>query len=193
VAPDTVCVNTNLTLDFDIARTKTEQLLLASAGILNPVLVDHGGFVNINKTYPAAPDLGDVQADPRLWFRAYKGAWLTNAYAMAYMNVTSVNNETLGLKSFAYLNSTMGKTFPLYFPGGKTALSAVSIKPNTLSIATQWGNFLTGTEGSSNVSTIGNETKTYNFTAQAPIYPNPFHITRSNWSTIGKLLYSGLL
>lgn len=158
---------------------------------MRPVLVDHGGFVNINKTYPAS-DLGDEQVDPRLWFRAYKGAWLTNAFAMAYMNVTSTNNETTGRKSFAYLNSTMGKQFPLYFSDGKTAIRSSNIKPNSLSIATSWGDFLSGTEGTSNVSTIGNETKISNFTAQAPIYPNPFHITSSNWSTIGKTLYTNM-
>jgi hypothetical protein len=187
VVPDTACVNTNLTLDFEIPRTWTERLILSTGDILKPELVDHGGFVNINKTYPVS-DLENVQTDPEIWYRAYKGAWITNALTMAYMNVTSMNNKTTGLRSFAYLNSTMGKTFPLYFPDGKTASRALSIKPNSLSFATKWGDFLSGTEGTNNVSTIGNETKTYNFTTQAPLYTNPFRITTSNWSDIGKII-----
>ncbi|KAF2822558.1 hypothetical protein CC86DRAFT_301012 [Ophiobolus disseminans] len=182
VVPDTVCVDTNLTLDFHIARTRTEDLL-AKSGIYRPEIVDHGGFVNLNKTYPFwVPD--DVQANPNLWHRAYRGAWIQNAYTMAYMNVTNISNETLKVKAFSYLNSTMGKAFPLYFTDGKTA-GSFFLKPNTLSIASSWGNFLSGAEGVSNVSRLTNTT--YNFTSSLPIYSNPFNIGSSNWSTIDML------
>jgi hypothetical protein len=181
VVPETVCVDTNLTLDFQIARTSTEDLL-AKSGIFKPEVVDHGGFINLNKTYPQwFPD--DLQTNPDLWLRAYRGAWLQNAYTMAFMNVTNMSNETTKVKAFAYLNSTLGKKFPLYFPDGKTA-GYYFMKPNSLSIAPRWGNLLDGTEGSSNQSRYTNVT--YNFTSTFPIYSNPFSVSSYNWTTISK-------
>lgn len=183
VVPDTVCVDTNLTLDFVIARTRSEELL-AKNTVYKPELVDRGGFVNLNKTYPSWV-IGDVQSNPSLWYRAYRGAWLQNAYTMAYMNVTTFNNETTKTKAFSYLNSTLEKTFPLYYSDGKTA-SSVFLKPNSLSFAALWGEILTGTsEGISNFSKFSNTT--YNFTSSLPIYTNPFRIGSSNWTSIGKI------
>lgn len=182
IVPETACVNSNLTLDFEVVRTRSEQTKVSS-GIFRPSIVDHGGFVNLNKTYPAW-DIIDPQTDPNLEFRAYKGAWLTNVLSMAYMNVTSLNNETLKTKSFAYLNSTMEKSFPLYFEDNRTALTSSSIRANSLYVSRIYGDFLMGSEGLSNVSTIGNENRTYNFTSSLPIYSNPFNIRRNNWTSI---------
>jgi hypothetical protein len=152
IVPDTVCVDTNLTFDFEIARTRTEQGL-AKNGIIMTEIVDHGGFINLNTTHPSW-NLEDTQADPLLWYRAYRGAWFTNFYTMAYMNVTNVTNKTLNVSAFSYLNSTMGKAFPLYFPDGKTAVSDVSTNPNSLTVSTNFGDFLAGTEGYSNQSAM---------------------------------------
>ncbi|KAH7066203.1 hypothetical protein BKA63DRAFT_523950 [Paraphoma chrysanthemicola] len=181
IVPETVCVDTNLTLDFQVPRTRTEENL-ASSGVYKPEIVDHGGFVNINKTYPAWK-FTDTQANPELWYRAYRGAWLNNAYTMAYMNVTNMSNETTKVKAFAYLNSTMNKGFPLYFPNGKTA-SSILAKPNSLSMA-NWGGYLTGTEGTSNFSRASNTT--YNFTSTFPIYTNPSKINYTDWGSIDTL------
>jgi hypothetical protein len=188
IVPDTVCVDTNLTFDFRIARTRTEEGL-AKNGIIMPEIIDHGGFVNLNTTYPLW-NIGDVQADPVLWYRAYRGAWLTNAYTMAYMNIINLFNETSKVKAFSYLNSTMGKAFPLYFADGKTAVNGVLTNPNSLTISTNFGDFLMGTKGLSNKATIGNETKTYTFTSSLPIYPNPFNINRTQRGGIGKMYMS---
>lgn len=190
VVPDTVCVNTNLTLDFKIAATTTEEGL-AKAGILKPEIVDHGGFVNLNTTYPTW-NVGDTQKDPVLYYRAYRAAWLSNAYTMAYMNVTNFRNETTNTKAFSYLNSTMGKRFPLYYADGKNAMTT-AIQANTLHISQTFGQYLGGAKGISNTSTIGNDTKTYNFTSSAPIYTNPGKIDSSNFSSISEYLMSQTL
>jgi hypothetical protein len=180
IVPDTVCVDTNLTFDFQIPRTRTEERL-AHYGTFKPEIVDHGGFVNLNTTVPEWED-EDVQADPHLYQRAFVGAWLQNAYAMAYMNVTNV--PTKKSNGFDYLDSKLGKRFPLYFLDGETA-GSVSMKPNSLSIAARWGSFLDGTEGWSNQSSVTNVTS--NYPSVVPIYPNPFNINSLNWSAIGKI------
>ncbi|KAH7394721.1 hypothetical protein BKA66DRAFT_509547 [Pyrenochaeta sp. MPI-SDFR-AT-0127] len=184
VVPDTVCVNTNLTLDFSIARTRSEGLI-AKGGILRPSIVDRGGFVNLNTTYPRW-DIGDVQANPNLWYRAYRAAWIRNAYTMAYMNVTNLSNQTTGVKAFSYLNSTMNQSFPLYFPNGEPA-SSLSVTPQSLNVASGFGDYLMGTEGLSNRSTVGNSTTEYKFNSKPPIYANPFNINSSDWSSIDTL------
>lgn len=180
VVPDTVCVNTNITLDFHVARTRTENNL-AQSSIFKPELVDAGGYVNLNKTYPLwYPE--DPQSNPNLYYRAYRGAWLQNAYSMVLMNVTNLTNETMKVKAFAYRNTTFGKGFPLYFPDGKTA-GTYFVKPNSISIAPKWGSYFDGVEGRSNFSKADN--RTYNYTSYEPIYSNPFRITNSNWTDIG--------
>lgn len=76
VEPETVCVDTNTTIDFDMIIESNNQY-----GYGNPVLKDAGGFVNLNQTWPEI-DLSNPQADPNLRGRAYKAAWMLNAYTM---------------------------------------------------------------------------------------------------------------
>jgi hypothetical protein len=181
VIPETVCVNTNLTFDFQIARTRTEELL-GKGGMFKPEIVDHGGFVNLNTTYRVLED-ENVQANPQLYQRAFLGAWLQNAFSMAYMNITNVPNATTKAKGFDYLNSKFGQRFPLYFPDGKTA-GSFSMKPKSLSMARIWGDFLDGTGGFSNRSSYSNVT--YNMSSVDPIYPNPFKVSYGTWFDISK-------
>ena len=194
-SPDTVCVDTNLTLDFIIPATQ-QELLAAGSGArafrLN--LTDRGGFVNLNHTYPAWKR-GDTQKNPELWLRAYKAAWLNNALSMAFLNVTNVNNQTTSLKAFSYLNSTLNKTFPLHYPSGEPAGRMKSFRPSTLQVAASFGGYLDNTDvGQSNISTIGNTTTESKFPSKLPIYPNPFNISTSvsgrhfynNFSDAGK-------
>jgi hypothetical protein len=174
-SPDTVCVDTNLTLDFVIPSTTLESTSPGSAFRLN--LTDRGGFVNLNQTYPIW-NKGDPQQSPELWLRAYKAAWLNNALSMAFMNITNIANETSHLKAFSYLNSTMNKTFPLHYPDGEAASRMISVKPNALQVSASFGNYLDNLDvGQSNTSTYGNSTRYYNFTAKPPIYANPFNIS----------------
>jgi hypothetical protein len=179
VVPDTVCVNTNITLDFQIAGTHTENLVNMNDDMFKPEIVDHGGFVQINKTNPDSL-YGDMQANPDLRHRAYTAAWYQNALAMAHMNVTNPNNDTLKLQRFSYLNSTMGKSFPLYFPDNKNA-GYQEVKPNSFFLTPVWGGFLQGTDMIS-----FNYTSSSNYTSIPPIYSNPFNVGPGNWSAIGK-------
>ena len=185
IVPETVCVDTNLTIDFSVPRTETERLK-SKSNIYMPSITDRGGFVNLNKTYPRW-DIGDTQHNPELRYRAYRAAWLRNAYTMAYMNLTSMTNETMGTKAFAYLNSAINQTFPLYFASNETAASLL-ITPQTLSVATLFNTYLSGTEGVSNKSTFGNQTTQYTFESKMPIYTNPYNVNASMWGLIGTIL-----
>jgi len=101
--PDTQCVNTNLTLDFSLSSNNASL----EGNIYGLVITDRGGFANLNQTYPyynrTQPEL-----NPDLAGRAYKGAWLFNVFLALYLNVTRPNPN-----AFAYINSNIGKTFPL--------------------------------------------------------------------------------
>jgi hypothetical protein len=190
ISPETVCVDTNLTLDFSISATNAE-FLAAGTGVFNLSLTDHGGFVNLNHTYPEWKK-GDTQQNPELWLRAYKAAWLNNALSMAFMNVTNFANESSGIRAFSYLNSTLNKNFPLHYPNGETISSRLNIQPGALQITNMFGEYLEGTDrGQLNISTIGNQTTEYNFPSKPPIYSNPFHLTTgggltNNFSAAGK-------
>lgn len=170
VEPETVCVDTNLTLDFIVSTT--EESMMDLSGISNLVLTDRGGFVNINHTYPRW-EKENVQERPDLWQRAYKAAWLNNAITMAYMNVTNPSNETTGVKAFQYLNSSIGRRFRLHKEDGTTATNLV-IEPSTLKASSAYGEYLQGTEGLSNYSATSNTT--YDFPSEPPLYPNPYNM-----------------
>jgi hypothetical protein len=187
VVPETACVDTNLTLNYEIPRTRSEAST-ASSKVIKLTLADRGGFVNLDHTYPQY-ERADAQEDPRLWYRAYVAAWSNNAYSMAFMNVTSMNNDTIGTRSFDYLDSYFNKTFPLYYPSGEVR-TPIEADPQTLSVSTLFGSYLEGTGGISNISTIGNETITYEFDGQGALYTNPFDIGFSEWNSIGKALHT---
>lgn len=199
-SPDTVCVDTNLTLDFSIPSSTLESSSGTSPGkAFRLNLTDRGGFVNLNQTYPAW-EKGDTQQSPELWLRAYKAAWLNNALTMAFMNVTNVANETTHLKAFSYLDSRINKTFPLHYPNGEAANRMSSLKPNALEVSASFGNYLDNLDkGQSNISTFGNSTTEYNFPSKEPIYANPFNVstgftgsrTYDNFSAAGECRQNG--
>jgi hypothetical protein len=108
---------------------------------------------------------------------------------MALMNVTTMHNDTMGTNPFDYLNSEINETFPLYFPNGKVA-PFFEADPLSLSVSESFGDYLLGTEGTSNMPTIGNETTTDNFEGQRALYPNPFGISFTEWASIGKALHT---
>jgi len=111
IEPETACVDTNLTVDFTLSTPK-KFTGMSDSDIEEIWLTDHGGFANLNTTYPDY-DHENASTNPDLQARAYKAAWLNNAYTMAYMNITNMNDNTTGTKSFSYLNSTIGKQFKL--------------------------------------------------------------------------------
>lgn len=184
IEPETACVDTNITLDFSISGDSS------MGDIVDLVLTDRGGFVNINHTYPRW-DRDSGQTHPDLWLRAYKAAWLNNAYTMAFMNVTNFRNETTNTSAFAYLNSHMGKEFSLHWKEGTTAASLVSLEAGTLQTANNFGKYLNGLDepklnySSSNFSSMDNSSSYSQ--AEPALYSNPFKIDPTlNMSSIGK-------
>ncbi|KAK0124034.1 hypothetical protein ONS95_009020 [Cadophora gregata] len=119
IEPETVCVDTNTTLDFTIAPSPN-----ISVSVVDLVLTDRGGFVNINKSYPLI-DLSDPQKNPKLYERAWKAAWMTNAWTMLLYNITNQYNETTGRRAFSYLNSTMDKKFAVPSQGSSEYYDAL--------------------------------------------------------------------
>jgi hypothetical protein len=78
-------------------------------------LQDNGGFINLARAYPPYA-FDDEQANPDLRGRAYTGAWLTNAYLMLDMNMTTLETATNGsdpgsLRLSAFTDSHLGKQF----------------------------------------------------------------------------------
>ncbi|RSL54113.1 hypothetical protein CEP51_014771 [Fusarium floridanum] len=162
VEPVSTCVDTNLTIDFTFTADSPNS-------IKDLVLTDRGGFVNLNKTYPYY-DRKDPQANADLWGRAYKAAYINNAYTMMYLNVTNPSNSTYGDKAFSYINSDIGKKFPMRVSAGFSYNFGVSL--------TGYGDYLPFGMGLTTEEEI-------------PEYPNPFNITRYNISSLATLLCSG--
>jgi hypothetical protein len=183
VIPETQCVDTNLTLDFSIPKT-TSALTIS-----NLVLTDRGGFANINRHYPTW-DRNDTQNNPELFRRAYKGAWVNNVWSMFWMNVTNPANQSdPNSHAFQYINSAVGKTFPLQ--NNDSSIPLLNIQPGALQISSLYGYYLEGTDDGvpgSNNSLFSSSMPGQNFSTPStpPLYPNPFNITSTNFSDVGK-------
>ncbi|KAL2019177.1 hypothetical protein VTK56DRAFT_10049 [Thermocarpiscus australiensis] len=163
IEPTTACVDTNLTIDY----TESEwNFTSSSSGPPDYRLTDRGGFVNLNHTYPYY-DRSNPQANPDLWGRAYKAAMIHNFYAMVYFNVTNPANSITGAKAFQYLNSTLGKSFPL-------AVDSL-VNYRAASFTSRYGSYLFSTDS------VGDE----------PRYPNPFNVTLSGWFDGARVVCSG--
>jgi hypothetical protein len=154
IEPVTTCVDTNLTFDY----TESERNFSSNGdGPTDYRLTDRGGFVNFNRTdymsrtYPYYDS--NTQANPDLQGRAYLAAMVNNFYTMLYLNVTNRGNSSTGVKSFQYLNSAMGKSFPLF------TTSLTNYKAATFS--NDYGHYLFVTERGGNMK-----------------YPNPFNVTQ---------------
>ena len=183
VVPETQCVNTNLTLDFRIARTALEESWAFGGigGIAEFNLTDHGGFSNLNRTYPYW-DLNDTQNDPGLQFRAYKAAWINNAYSMVFMNITRFRNESdPNSRAFPYLKSSVGQQFPLMRRNDSSARTSFRVSPGELQIISSFGDYLTGTDRGGRNTSAG---------PAGPLYSNPFNINYTSWSDAGELAAS---
>ena len=104
IEPETVCVPTNLSIEFRLPGVGTF--------LQNMSLVDHGGFHNINQSFlddlfsRDAWQMPFGQDDPKLEERAWRAAWVMSYELMLYLNVTRP-----GPPSFPYLESHEGKPF----------------------------------------------------------------------------------
>ncbi|KAG8211256.1 hypothetical protein GTR04_1404 [Trichophyton interdigitale] len=184
IVPETQCVNTNLTLDFSIPLKRSESF---GNQVANLVLTDRGGFTNIIQKYPYW-DRNDSQRNPDLWNRAYKAAWINNVWSMAFMNVTNFRNESdPKSKAFSYLDSFVGKKFPLQNNG--SSLSSLVIEPDSLITNSFFGYYLMGTDMGVN----GTRLSSLNVTTpdKPPLFSNPWKIDSSNFSS-ANLLCTGL-
>jgi hypothetical protein len=190
IEPETQCVDTNLTLDFSIPKTTSE----GTSTVSNLVLTDRGGFANINRHYPTW-DRNDTQDNPELFQRAYKGAWINNVWSMFFMNVTNPRNQSeSNSHPFQYLNSAVGKTFPLQY-NDSSIMPPLNIQPDALQVSTLYGYYLSGTDqgvAGSNNSLFNFSMPGHNFTTppKPPLYPNPFNVTSTNFSTAGRSTHS---
>lgn len=166
--PVTECVNTNLTIEFQIP-TNGQTGITSDA---NLTLIDMGGFSSLIQEYPTM-NVSTSQEDPQLQFRAYKAAWLVNVYSMLILNVTRPSPN-----AFGYLNSQPGKRFQLDQGFGGSLNSASSVTADTL--------FTSLVNPDDNAKS--NYTSTFtNETVENGIYDNPFNITSANYTDISLL------
>lgn len=157
IEPETVCVDTNLTLEFKIGPLGGDN-----RDIIDLALVDKGGFVNLAQEWPTM-DPSTSQEEPKLRLRAYRAAVLLNFYTMLFMNVTRPAPN-----AFAYLKSEIGQRFPLSSSQSEFA-NAGSIKASTS---------FTGLADPG--AYVSNSTPA----SAGTTYPNPFELQSSNYSTI---------
>jgi len=165
IEPETICVDTNLTIDFTV-------LSINNTALSGAVLTDRGGFINLNHTFPE-PNLSNPQANPDLFGRAYQAAWLNNAYTALYYNVTNPKDEATGTKAFSYVNSELNKTFLL---PSELGTSGSTTGFDSLSISASFGDYLSASF--SGIASASNST----------VNVNPFNIGSVNFSDISKLL-----
>ncbi|KAJ9602902.1 hypothetical protein H2200_012682 [Cladophialophora chaetospira] len=113
IAPETQCVDTNISIEFRIPLTNG---LTSSTDLANISLIDNGGFANLKQEWPHV-NVTDSQNDPNLRGRAYKAAWMVNAYTMLIMNLTRPSPD-----AFGYMKSKVGDKYPVtrhQTPGAK--------------------------------------------------------------------------
>lgn len=162
IEPETVCVDTNVTLNFYISDDPLEFDVSKTL-----VLTDRGGFAELNRIYPEY-DRNDTQANPDLWGRAYQAAWMNNAMTMVYLNITRPNPG-----AFSYLNSEVGQKFPI-------GDGYSSIAYDALKIERHFGNYL-------NLPTTylnGTIMPKAPLREDTPVWENPYNITLNNFSDI---------
>ncbi|KAM6513478.1 hypothetical protein FALCPG4_015893 [Fusarium falciforme] len=161
ILPETRCVNTNLTIDFYIEDTES-----AYGYEPNTMLTDRGGFANIDRDYVWwGSDIfaNDTQDTLDLRARAFKGAWLNNGRTMQYMNITG---DTLRNDSrFSYLDSFVGKQFPLINPDYS---SSYLVEHRAIYTRFGYGNYLP------------------DLTRDSSLYENPFNITTDDFFRTGQ-------
>ncbi|KAE8367499.1 hypothetical protein BDV27DRAFT_154932 [Aspergillus caelatus] len=162
VVPQTSCVNLNLTLDFKW-----------QSGPVNVTVTDRGGFVNLHHQQPEH-SIVQTQDNFDLHNKAYTAAWLTNAMGMVYFNVTNPSSHGYA-QSFEYVDSAVGKSFPILNEGSGQSWGTDGILTSTM-----WGDFFNIPDADYNASGMASDI----FRVR---YPNPFNITRNNFTNIGPL------
>jgi len=169
VEPETVCVNSNLTVDYNIVQSANASY----SAVGNLVLTDRGGFANLQHTYPA-PNMTDPQSNLDLWTRAYAAAWWNNYYSALYYDITDDNNGTAGTTAFSHMSSALNKTFQLPELSVDSGAGASFL---TLKTTQYFGDFTGVWSGSTEVLNQSNP-------AGSETPSNPFYISTANFSLI---------
>lgn len=166
IEPETVCVDTNLTLDFEISN---EPGILSY--ITGLVLTDRGGFIDPDHAVPSF-DRGDPQKNPDLYGRVYYAAWLSNTYLALHYDVTGPFNGTDGLGPLSAVRSFIGKTYSMSAStyGPKSGYSGLIIDP-------EFGSYLQELFGVANGTSAPSD-------SGPPT--NPFNITRTVFDAISR-------
>ncbi|KIW86078.1 hypothetical protein Z517_01472 [Fonsecaea pedrosoi CBS 271.37] len=162
--PESACIDTNVSVEFRIPYSG-----IATSDLINISLVDDGGFANLVQEWPYV-NVTNSQIDPNLHGRAYKAAWMVNAYTMLVMNLTRPSPG-----AFSYLKSKVGDRFPV------TTYQTMGAKLNGIYISSTWMSLLDPEAYLSNYSLAD---------APGANYSNPFGLTGLNYSDIS-LLCSG--
>ncbi|KIX05251.1 uncharacterized protein Z518_06123 [Rhinocladiella mackenziei CBS 650.93] len=171
--PETVCVNTNITLEVQVSPLNSAYNSSAPSGYL----VDQGGYVNVNKTSPWLEswhrDLQDAlleNNDPSLSARAYRAAWWMNVQNMYYLNVTKPDTNRS-----AYMNSEIGHRFPVNN-------SFTTLSKDQLAFE-DFDGLISGIPSAFEFSNGSLEIFNSSF-SETPYYPNPWNITTVNYTDI---------
>ncbi|RCI11398.1 hypothetical protein L249_7142 [Ophiocordyceps polyrhachis-furcata BCC 54312] len=101
IEPETVCVDSNLTLDY----TKDVRLSWGPWPVSRVDLTDRGGFSNLDLTMPSV-DLTNPQKNPDLRGRASAAAWMHNVLNAMWFNVTGPTLPPTHMKS------SMNQSYP---------------------------------------------------------------------------------
>lgn len=172
IEPHTECVNANLTFEWTVPLNGS-----SSSSVEDLVLVDEGGFVNMNRTFPDL-DISTAQDDPQLAYRAYRSAWLNNAYTALYYNVTNPGTAISGMKAFSYMDSDLGKQISML----TTNYSGQSDWQNQHLSTTTFGGLIQGLPQSTFNGSLVNSTTTFDL--NVPL--NPWQITTDNFTDARK-------
>lgn len=161
VQPESVCVDTNLTLDF----TLTDQ---SATSFKHLVLTDRGGFTHGTRNWTYT-NYTNAQEQLDLRKHAQNAALANNVWSMFYLNVTNPAKKG-DHEPFQYVNSYVGKSFVMPEDG----VSPRAIRLDSIGSFLQ---LLSATNSSSSNSSYHEEGK----------YRNPFHITYKDLDEIRKL------
>jgi hypothetical protein len=175
VEPDTQCVNTNITVEYKLKGASFSRLSIHP----DPVLVDQGGFVNLDHREPQVA-FGDPQRDPNLHARAYSVAWHYNMLMMQYFNVTT--NGSDGSTPFSYMDSQVGKKFKIGDEEG--SVSGIELMPNSIQTSELNPNFIY-LASDYDLNSTSNASR-FDFDLQTG--PNPLNITKNRFWDLGKFI-----
>ncbi|KIY03830.1 uncharacterized protein Z520_00521 [Fonsecaea multimorphosa CBS 102226] len=132
---------------------------IASGEANNIFLVDNGGFANLVPKFPYV-NVTSSQTDPNVQGRAYKAAWMVDAYTMSIMNLTRPSPD-----AFAYLKSKVSNKYPV------TRYQTTGVKLNGICVTNTWTSMLDPEAYLSNYTLAG---------VPSAKYSNPFGLTSSN-------------